>query len=59
MANVWQKMKIEKNDTPMPDEYFGVQVKILCLDCEKESLTDFHVVGLECKFCDSFNTQRI
>lgn len=59
MINVWQKMKIEKNDTPMPEEYFGVQVKILCLDCNKECLTDFHVVGLECLLCNSFNTQRI
>jgi len=59
MTNIWYNMKIEKNNTIMPEEYLGIQVKILCLDCKKENLTDFHVVGLECQFCNSFNTQRI
>jgi RING finger/CHY zinc finger protein 1 len=32
---------------------------ILCYDCEKKSKTSFHFLGLECKFCGSFNTCQI
>jgi RING finger and CHY zinc finger domain-containing protein 1 len=58
-TNLWNQIKIEKNNTPMPDEYKDVKVKVSCFDCEKESETEFHIVGLECKKCGSFNTQRL
>jgi RING finger/CHY zinc finger protein 1 len=32
---------------------------ILCYDCEKKSKSLFHFLGLECKFCGSFNTCQI
>lgn len=59
MENIWQQLKIEKNNTPMPDEYKDTVVKVSCFDCEKESDTEFHIVGLECKNCGSFNTQKL
>ena len=43
----------------MPDEYKDMMVKISCYDCEKESNTEFHIVGFECKKCGSFNTQKL
>lgn len=59
MENIWQQLKIEKNNTPMPNEYKDTIVKVSCFDCEKESDTEFHIVGLECKNCGSFNTQKL
>jgi RING finger and CHY zinc finger domain-containing protein 1 len=59
MTNTWQRIKIEKNNTPMPDEYKDMKVKVACFDCLKESETEFHIVGLECKHCGSFNTQKL
>ena len=32
--------------------------QIQCRDCRKESNTLFHVVGLKCTLCGSFNTVR-
>ena len=29
---------------------------IICVDCEKESIGNRHDIGIQCKFCDSFNT---
>lgn len=37
----------------------NAQVSILCNDCGDRSLVDFHVIGLECKPCGSFNTSRL
>lgn len=58
-SQFWLQMKLEKNNTPMPDEYKDMMVKISCYDCEKESNTEFHIVGFECKKCGSFNTQKL
>ena len=59
MESIWAFRKAEKERTEMPDEYKNVMVKIACNDCTENSATEFHVVGLECKRCGSFNTQRI
>ena len=59
MTSVWNRMKIEKNLVLMPEEYRETKIRISCQDCGLESETVFHVVGLECSSCGSFNTQRI
>jgi RING finger and CHY zinc finger domain-containing protein 1 len=33
-------------------------VDVWCFDCEQKSTTLFHIAGLECKCCGSFNTTR-
>lgn len=33
-------------------------VEIFCNDCEKKSFTNMHFYGLECKYCNGFNTQE-
>ena len=32
--------------------------KIICVDCDKKSIGEFHFIGIECKFCNSFNTVK-
>jgi RING finger/CHY zinc finger protein 1 len=45
--------------TPMPTEYINVKSNILCNDCHKESVTNFHIVGLKCQECGGYNTRRL
>lgn len=49
----------EIENTPMPDEYKNIKVKILCNECNTKSETLFHFYGMKCSNCKSFNTQRI
>ena len=59
LSDVWLRYKRDVIDaTPMPAEY-RYDVKVLCNDCHRESHTPFHIDGLECKGCGSFNTRRI
>lgn len=58
MNSAWQSLDGEVANTPMPDEYKHVRVTILCRDCHKISSVPFHVVGLKCPACGSYNTCR-
>ncbi|BBH10376.1 zinc finger C3HC4-type RING finger family protein [Prunus dulcis] len=42
----------------MPEEY-QYEVSILCNDCNTTSNAPFHIFGLKCSNCDSYNTRRI
>lgn len=58
MTSVWNRLKHEKTVVNMPEEYRDKKIKIICNDCGQECETEFHIVGLECHHCGSFNTQR-
>ncbi|XP_025836321.1 RING finger and CHY zinc finger domain-containing protein 1 isoform X2 [Agrilus planipennis] len=58
MTQLWKYLDNEVARTPMPAEYSICKVDILCKDCHKESTIKFHVVGLKCSFCGSYNTCR-
>ncbi|XP_068759446.1 RING finger and CHY zinc finger domain-containing protein 1-like [Montipora capricornis] len=58
MRRAWRMLDNEISRTPMPEEYNNFYVKILCRDCNKESKIRFHVVGLKCAECGSYNTSR-
>ena len=45
--------------TPMPDELTHIKIKVLCNDCHEKSEVNFHIVGLKCSACGSYNTRRI
>jgi Zn finger protein HypA/HybF involved in hydrogenase expression len=49
----------EIRSVPMPQEYRNLQVRILCNECNEKSTTAFHVFGLKCAKCSSYNTVRI
>ena len=59
MTRVYQMVDFEYNLVKMPEEYRDKKVDILCHDCEKKSETPFHIVGLKCLECNSFNTRQI
>ncbi len=58
--SVWnQLMDMEVANTPMPEEYKDKTIDILCNECRIESTVKFHIVGLKCLDCGSYNTQKI
>ncbi|KAK7502165.1 hypothetical protein BaRGS_00006529 [Batillaria attramentaria] len=58
MTDVWKEVDREVSETEMPEEYRNVTVDIICRDCQKKSQTKFHVLGLKCEHCGSYNTAR-
>ncbi|WAR22768.1 ZN363-like protein [Mya arenaria] len=58
MKEAWRNLDEDIANTPMPEEYRNMHVGILCRDCHKESSVLFHVIGLKCSECGSYNTCR-
>lgn len=58
MTRMWRTLDLEISHTPMPEEYKEFYVLVLCRDCNKESKVKFHVLGLKCMHCGSYNTSR-
>ena len=59
LDTLWQRIDDEIAVTPMPEVYRNWKVAILCNDCNRPSQVLFHVLGLRCQFCRSYNTRRI
>lgn len=59
MAGVWAARDAELAATPMPPEYAGAVVPILCNDCGGAGSAPFHVLGHKCGDCGSYNTRRL
>ncbi|XP_064626311.1 RING finger and CHY zinc finger domain-containing protein 1-like [Lineus longissimus] len=58
MEEIWKSLDEEVQSTPMPEEYQNFNVQVLCRDCHQESRVLFHVIGMKCKECGSYNTCR-
>ncbi|XP_064605596.1 RING finger and CHY zinc finger domain-containing protein 1-like isoform X2 [Liolophura sinensis] len=58
MKGAWDGLDEEIKNTPMPEEYRNYYVIALCRDCHQESRVVFHVLGLKCQHCGSYNTCR-
>lgn len=58
MDSVWSKLDQELAETQMPTRYRNCYAKILCNDCQSKTVTIFHIIGLKCGACGSYNTAR-
>ena len=58
MKPIWDNFKMNIRLQPMPEEFKNVKVIIFCNDCDKESETNFHFIGHECQYCNSWNTWK-
>lgn len=58
MSRMWRQLDQEILRTPMPADYNNFNVTILCRDCHKESKVRFHILGLKCMECGSYNTSK-
>ena len=52
----WAALDREVAATPMPLAYRGLYRKILCKDCHDPTTATFHIVGMKCGSCGSYNT---
>lgn len=59
MSTHWRRLDAEIEANVMPDEYRDKKVWILCNDCHASSEVLFHIFGLKCDTCKSYNTRRI
>jgi RING finger/CHY zinc finger protein 1 len=58
MTSINQQIALTVMINPMPEEYKKI-IKVYCIECEKNSETDFHFVANKCGLCGSYNTKRI
>ncbi|KAG9337932.1 hypothetical protein JZ751_027425 [Albula glossodonta] len=58
MEGCWEDMDKEISQTPMPSEYQDATVKIICNDCQTHCTVPFHVLGMKCSGCGSYNTAQ-
>lgn len=58
MSRYWRQLDDEIAQTPMPSEYQNMTVDILCNDCNGRSTVQFHILGMKCNICDSYNTAQ-
>lgn len=54
----WEMMDKEIAQSPMPTEYQDATVKIICNDCQAHCTVSFHVLGMKCCECGSYNTAQ-
>jgi len=58
MKDIWTIYDREIAETPMPEEYVDLYATIQCRDCLKPTLSPFHIMGMKCGDCGSYNTVR-
>ncbi|KAM9087210.1 RING finger and CHY zinc finger domain-containing protein 1 isoform 1-T1 [Megaptera novaeangliae] len=58
MTRYWRQLDDEVAHTPMPSEYQNMTVDILCNDCNGKSTVQFHILGMKCNICESYNTAQ-
>ncbi|XP_016387358.1 RING finger and CHY zinc finger domain-containing protein 1-like [Sinocyclocheilus rhinocerous] len=58
MKEFWEERDKEIAQSPMPTEYRDTTVKIICNDCQAHCTVSFHVLGMKCSSCGSYNTAQ-
>lgn len=56
MQNSWREIDEEIAQTPMPTDYRNTTVPIVCCDCQAHSTASYHIFGMKCGDCGSYNT---
>jgi len=59
MQTAWHQLDEEIRQSPLPTELSGKSVVLLCNDCHLQSEASYHVLGLKCGGCGSYNTRRL
>lgn len=62
VVNVETQFRIldqEIEQSPLPAPYNGWRCHISCNDCLGKSNAAYHVLGLKCKYCKSYNTNQL
>ncbi|KAI5955106.1 hypothetical protein KGF54_001667 [Candida jiufengensis] len=59
VENQFRLLDQEIQQSPMPDPYDQWKCIISCNDCKGKSNVAYHVLGLKCKYCKSYNTNKL
>ncbi|KAK9827252.1 hypothetical protein WJX81_003160 [Elliptochloris bilobata] len=59
LAPVWRRMDEEVAATPMPGDFAAWTADIACNECNQAARVPFHILGLKCPGCASYNTRRL
>lgn len=59
LTPLWRTLDEDIAATPMPEEYADWRADICCNDCNAAANIDFHLLGLKCPDCGSYNTRRL
>ena len=57
MNNLWEDLDEQILLQPMQLQYRRYKANILCNDCLKETINNYHFIGVKCNNCGSYNTQ--
>ena len=49
-------MDAEIRRSVVPMEFRNSFIEVLCCDCHEKTRTKYHIVGLKCQECGSYNT---
>lgn len=55
----YRLLDVEIAQSPLPEPYDKWRCIISCNDCGGKSNTMYHVLGLKCKYCKSYNTNQL
>eukprot|EP00887_Chlorella_sp_A99_P003656 scaffold7.g3656.t1 len=58
-SHYWAAIDEQIERHPNPPEYAGWRADVMCNDCSELAIIDFHVIGLKCPGCGSYNTRRM
>lgn len=58
MSAYFEQLDKEIKNTPMPDEYSETILNVSCNECSAKSNVKFHIFGMKCDGCGSYNTVR-
>jgi RING finger/CHY zinc finger protein 1 len=57
MVEKFKELDKEIYETPIPED-LHINVETFCNDCQKSCSALFHYIGIKCKHCGSYNTQK-
>ncbi|KAF0305409.1 RING finger and CHY zinc finger domain-containing protein 1 [Amphibalanus amphitrite] len=52
----WARMDKAIRHSIVPAEYRHTYINVLCCDCHSTGPTKYHIIGLKCRECGSYNT---
>lgn len=56
VTDIWKRLDEIVGQTECEENFRNIKLKILCRDCHKESEARYHIIGIKCGECGSYNT---
>lgn len=56
---VFDEIEREVAAQPVPKEFEGRRLEVVCNDCDRRSVTPFHFMHYKCQLCAGYNTRVV